>query len=116
MNESPLFVRTYDFLLWFIPHVQKFPRIYRFTLSERLQRLALDFQDTIIAAGKSNSTQRKNHLQSADIQLEQLRIWIRFARDNNLFTVRQYEHSARLIAEIGRLLGAWLKQHRDTLR
>lgn len=115
MNESPLFVRTYDFLLWFIPQVQKFPRIYRFTLSERVQRLALDFQDTIIAAGKSNSIQRKNHLQSADIQLEQLRIWIRFARDNNLLTVRQYEHSARLIAEIGRLLGAWLKQHRDTL-
>jgi len=113
MNESPLFVRTYDFLLWFIPHVQKFPRVYRFTLSERVQRLALDFQDTIVAAGKSRNAQRGDHLHSADIQLEQLRVWIRFARDNNLFTVRQYEHSARSIAEIGRLLGAWIKQIRD---
>lgn len=113
MNESPLFVRTYDFLLWFIPHVQKFPRVYRFTLSERVQRLALDFQDTIVAAGKTRNIQRRNHLQSADIQLEQLRVWIRFARDNNLCTIRQYEHSARSLVEIGNLLGAWIKQTRD---
>ena len=53
MNESPLFVRTYDFLLWFVPQIQKFPRIYRFTLSERVQRLAFDFQDSIVAAGKN---------------------------------------------------------------
>lgn len=113
MNESPLFVRTYDFLLWLIPQVQKFPRVFRFTLAERVQRLALDFQDTIVAAGKSRSTQRRNHLLTADIQLEQLRVWIRFARDNQLLTVRQYEHAARGTAEIGRLLGTWIKQTWD---
>jgi len=113
MNESPLFARTYDFLLWFIPHVQKFPRVYRFTLSEHLQRLVLDFQDTIVAAGKTQSAQRRNHLQSADIQLEQLRVWLRFARDNQLLTVRQYEHASRGMAEMGRLLGAWIKRTRD---
>lgn len=110
MNESPLFVRTYDFLLWFIPQVQKFPRVHRFTLSERLQRLALDFQDGIVAAGKSQGTVRLEKLKSADIQLEQLRVWIRFARDNQLITIKQYEHAARGMAEMGRLLGAWLKK------
>lgn len=113
MNESPLFVRTYDFLLWFIPHVQKFPRAYRFTLSERVQRLAFDFQDAIVAAGKSRDAGRFEKLKTADIQLEQLRVWVRFARDNQLFTVRQYEHAARGMAEMGRLLGAWLKQAGD---
>lgn len=110
MNESPLFVRTYDFLLWFIPQVQKFPRLYRFTLSERLQRLALDFQDGIVAAGKSQGVTRLEKLKSADIQLEQLRVWVRFARDNKLITLKQYEHAARGLAEMGRLLGAWLKK------
>ena len=110
MNESPLFVRTYDFLLWFIPHVQKFPRIYRFTLSERVQRLALDFQDTIVAAGKSKGSSRREKLYQADIQLEQLRVWIRFSRDGNLITIKQYEHAIRQLKEVGNLLGAWLKQ------
>jgi len=113
MNESPLFVRTYDFLLWFVPQVQKFPRIYRFTLSERVQRLAFDFQDSIVAAGKNQGHGRFEKLRLADIQLEQLRVWIRFARDNQLLTIKQYEHASRGMAEMGRLLGAWLKQSRD---
>jgi len=54
-------------------------------------------------------------LRLADVQLEQLRVWIRFARDNQLFTIKQYEHAVRGMAEIGRLLGAWLKQARDVL-
>jgi hypothetical protein len=109
MNESPLFVRTYDFLLWLLPQVQKFPRVHRFILAERIQRLALDFQDTLVAAGKSKERYRKAHLFSADIKLEQIRVWIRFSRDSNLITVRQYEHAARMLAEIGRLLGGWIK-------
>lgn len=110
MNESPLFIRTHDLVLWMIPHVQKFPRAHRFGLGERVQRLLLDFQDSLVAAGKSKSEARKISLHRADIQLEQLRGWIRISRDLNLFTVPQYEHVSRLVAEVGRLLGAWIKQ------
>ena len=113
MNESPLFVRTYDFMLWLIPQVQKFPRVHRFGVGERIQRLALDFQDSIVAAGKNKSEKRFEKLTQADIHLEQLRVWMRFARDNHLITVRQYEHAARSMSEVGRLLGAWLKQLRE---
>ena len=110
MNESPVFTRTYDFLMWLIPQVQKFPRSYRFGLAERIQRLALDFQDTLVAAGKSKGIARRDLLMNADIGLEQIRLWVRFARDNQLMTIRQYEHAARMMAEVGRLLGGWLKQ------
>jgi hypothetical protein len=110
MNESPLFVRTYDFLLWLVPQVQKFPRVYRFTLSERIQQLAFDFQDSLVAAGKSKGSLRRDRLNQADIQLEQLRVWLRYSRDYHLITVRQYEHAARQLGEVGRMLGAWLKQ------
>jgi four helix bundle protein len=110
MNESPLFIRTYDFLLWLVPQIQKFPRTYRFTLSERIQRLALSFQDSLIAAGKTKGRSRFEHLQQADVQLEQLRLWLRFSRDKDLLTIQQYEHSIRQLKEVGNLLGAWLKQ------
>ncbi|HJW89422.1 MAG TPA: diversity-generating retroelement protein Avd [Anaerolineales bacterium] len=110
MNESPLFVRTYELLLWLIPQVQKFPRTHRFGLAERIQRLSLDFQDAIVAAGKSKGEERRNWLRRADILLEQLRIWMRLSQEFSLITVRQFEHAARLMAEVGRLLGAWIKQ------
>ena len=110
MNESPLFVRTHDLILWMIPHVQKFPRAHRFGLGERVQRLLLDFQDSLVAAGKSRADARRASLQGADIQLEQLRVWIRISRELNLITLAQYEHVSRSISEVGRLLGAWIKQ------
>ncbi len=110
MNESPLFVRTHDLVLWMIPHVQKFPRIHRFGLGERVQRLLLDFQDSLVAAGKTKSQTRREHLEAADIKLEQLRGWIRISRELDLFTVPQYEHVSRLVSEVGRLLGGWIKQ------
>ena len=110
MNASPLFVRTHDFLLWLLPQVQKFPRAYRFTLSERIQRQGMEFQDSIVWAGKSKGGDRRAWLAKADVLLEQLRFWVRFARDLELFTVGQYEHAARLLVEMGRLLGAWIKQ------
>ena len=108
MKESPLYVKTYDFLFWLIPHVQKFPKAHRFALSERIQRLALDFQDSLVAAGKAKGPARLEWLQQADLQLAQLRVWLRLARDLRAMPVRQYEHAARLVSEIGRLLGAWI--------
>ncbi|MCJ7699995.1 MAG: four helix bundle protein [Anaerolineales bacterium] len=62
MQESPLYVRTYDFLLWLIPQVQKFPRAHRFGLGERIQRLVLDFQDSLVAAGKAQGNSRQKRI------------------------------------------------------
>jgi hypothetical protein len=109
MKESPIFTKTYDLLLWLIPQVVKFPRAHRFGVGERTQRLALNFQDTLVAAGKSQGGQRLVYLKTADIHLEQLRLWIRFSRDNEFINIRQYEHVSRMMADLGRLLGAWLK-------
>jgi hypothetical protein len=109
MNESPVFTHTYDMLLWLIPQVQNFPRAYRFSLSERIQKIALDFQDQLIAAGKSRASQRQNHLRQADVRLEQLRLWMRFARDKKLISLPQYEHFARMVTETGNCLGGWIK-------
>jgi hypothetical protein len=109
MNESPLFSRTHDLILWLIPQAQKFPRVHRFGLGERVQSAALDFQELIIAAGKARGDERRAHLTRADVRLAQLRHWARVCVELRLFSVGQYEHAARMLDECGRLLGAWLK-------
>jgi hypothetical protein len=111
MNESPLFSRTYDFLLWLLPQVNQFPRAYRFTLAERVQRRALDFHETLILAGLRRGPERGAHLRAADALLAQLRQLLRLCHDLNLFTLGQYEHAAGLMLEIGKLLGGWQKMN-----
>lgn len=107
MAESPIFTRTYDLLRWLLPVTVKFPRAQRFVLAERVQKTALDFQEQLIDAGRA--AQPKPLLQRADTPLTKLRLYLRLCRDLELLTGGQYEHVARQVNEVGRLLGGWLK-------
>jgi len=65
-----------------------------------------------IEAGKSNQISR---LYIADAGLAQLRFWLRFLHHKPVrgITIHQVEVAQALIAEVGRLLGAWIgKQKR----
>ena len=48
----------------------------------------------------------------ADVALAQLRMHWRLAHGWTLVSDGQFEHGARLMDEVGRLLGAWLKSAR----
>lgn len=109
MNESPLFVKTHLLLLWLIPQTHRFPRAHRFGLAAHLQAAALDFQDLLLAAGKTKGDKQQMYLTQADIRLTQLRHWARVCKELNLWSVGQYEHATRFLVECGKLLGAWMR-------
>jgi hypothetical protein len=85
MEESPIFTKTYDLLLWLIPATQKFPKDQRFVLAKRIQDTIFDFQEALIAAGMN--IEKAQNLQSADVLLRQLQVYtalghkLRFFRD-----------------------------------
>lgn len=64
-QQSPIFVKTYDFLLWLIPLTLKFPKSQRFLLAERLSGMALDFYDVIMEAVMERQG-RQERLREAD--------------------------------------------------
>jgi len=107
--QSPLFVKTYDFLLWLIPLTLKFPRSQRFLLAERLSGMALDFYDLILDAALEPSSQEKQ-LDQADRQLTKIRLYVRLSYDLQCISLGQLEHAARLIDELGRLIGGWKRK------
>ena len=107
MKESPIFTRTYDLLRWLIPATVKFPRQQRFVLAESVQRTGLRFQEELIEA--AYSTEPGPALKAADVTLTKLRFYLRLCRDLELLTLGQYAHVSRMVGEIGRLLGGWMK-------
>ncbi len=108
MKQSPIFTRTYDLLRWLIPKTIKFPRQQRFVLAEAVQRTALRFQEELIEAAYAETPLPA--LRRADVTLVKLRTYLRLCRDLELLTFNQYEHVARMVDEIGRLLGGWMKK------
>jgi hypothetical protein len=108
MSESPIFARTYDLMLWLIPHTIKFPRSQRFVLGKAVNETLLAFQELLIEATRSQKPIEK--LRDADTQLQKLRFYLRLCHDLNLFTRGQYEHVTRLDVEVGKLLGGWMRK------
>ena len=88
MTESPLFTKSYQFLLWIMQKTQKFPKSQRFVLAARLNLLILNFYDLIIETTKVKD--KLSRLIRADIELEKLRITFRICKDLELITIKQY--------------------------
>lgn len=107
MKESPIFSKTYDFVTWLIPLTVKFPRQHRFVMAAALQREALGLQELLIEAAHQRAPAER--LTAADGELDKLRTHLRLCRDLQLISFGQYQHAARLLVEVGKLLGGWQK-------
>lgn len=108
-SEMPIFTRTYDFLSWLIPLTMNFPRSQRFVVTQRLQNAALDFQEYIVEANTLRGQSRLDRLQAADAALIKVRLYLRLCERWAWINSGQYRHAAVMVAEIGRLLGGWIK-------
>ena len=113
MDETPnsrqmAIVEKYDRVIFYLyPILQNVPRKHGIARDMMLQTL-LSQVELIIVAGKSNQPSR---LYSADANLAYLRFWLRFASDpkQKIITPHQHRAALALIAEVGAMLGAWVK-------
>lgn len=106
-QTGPALEKAYQFVLWLIPAVEKFPRSQKFLLGDRIQSAALDVLTGLVEATYTRN--RAPLLRSVNIRLETLRLLFRLATDLQLLDLRRYEYAARSIDEIGRLVGGWMK-------
>jgi hypothetical protein len=91
-------------IAWLIETVERFPRSQRFLLGDRIQTVALDVLNALIEA--TYTRDRRGHLARANLGLEKLRFLMRLAFDRRHLDARRYEHGARSIDEVGRLVGS----------
>ncbi len=106
-RQSPIFTKSYDFILWLLEHTEKFPKSERFRLARRLEDSVFAFYELLIQT--TRSPRKPYLLLKADVELEKVRLYIRMAEARQLINPRQYHHAAERLTEIGKLLGGWLK-------
>jgi len=108
-QELVILTRTYDLLAWLLPKAESFPKLYRWTVVQRLLDAALDFQEALFDAQSQGGSTRQRHLRAADAALNKVRIYLRLAHRWQWLNDGQYRHVSAMVAEVGRLLGGWLK-------
>lgn len=109
-EDMVILTRTFDLLDWLLPRSEKFPKLYRNTVTQRLMESALDFQEALFDAQSKRDRERLACLQNADAHLNKLRLYLRLAHHWRWLNNGQYKHVSEMVGEVGRLLGGWLKQ------
>jgi len=108
-EEMVIFTRVYDFVSWLMPLTLHFPRQHRFMVTQRLQNAALNVQELLIEANAQRGALRAGTLRSADAELVKVRLYLRLCERWQWLSKGQYQHASVQVAEVGRLLGGWLK-------
>lgn len=97
----------HELLFWLIPHLDKFPRVRRFTLGERIESGLLDVLELLVEAAYTRN--KGVPLHRANLRLEVVRHLWRLAHELKVIAMRQYEHGAKLLDDLGRQIGGWLR-------
>ena len=108
-RTGPALEAMYQFLLWLLPTVEKYPRAKKFTLGDRIENAALNVLDALITATFTRT--RDQSLADANLGLDRLRFLMRLSQELRLIDLKKYEHAAREIDGVGRLIGGWTKAH-----
>ncbi|HEY7824977.1 MAG TPA: diversity-generating retroelement protein Avd [Acidimicrobiia bacterium] len=108
-TEPLLVVEKYEaFLNYFYRVAQNMPRQHG-VVREMFLRDMLGQVSLFNEAGKSGQVSR---LYVADAGLQTLRFWLRFLShpDRKIITVKQHQVGSTMLAEVGRLLGGWMRK------
>ena len=115
-DDMIILVRTFDLLDWLLPRARTFPAAQRFSLTRRLTDAAFDFSEALYLANAHTRRERLAHLRTADAKLNTLRLYLRLVHRQGQLTDGQYGHVSAMVAEIGRLLGGWIRQTEKSLK
>ena len=114
-KEMPIFSRTFDMLTWLVPVSAHFPRQHRHSFTLRLQDAAFTLRERLEEAQMRRGDERMERLSRAEEALAHVRVYVRMAVKWQWLSTGQYEHVSRMLEEIGRLLGGWMKSQKARL-
>ena len=112
MTEPAIVVqKAYDWALWIIPKVEKFPKSYRFSIGQSLVTASIELLMNLVDA--TYQVRNAGSLGAAVREVNRIRYLVRLAKDLRVMDLRGHEFAAKAMDEVGRMAGGWLKSTRQ---
>ena len=106
-QELILKQKCMDMMKYAYQAMRDIPRDYRYTLGADIRLSMNELLRLIIRCGKRYY--KKTTLEDMDIELAALRGLVQVAVENKVITLKEYEHWSKLLDELGRMIGGWIK-------
>lgn len=110
MNELPVIQKTYDFIKWFVPILNRLPRDHKFGIGDRIISHLYDLLEGLIMARYTKDKVALLEILNAKVDI--LRHQSRLLLELNLIELKRYEFIGQHIHEIGSEVGGWLKHQK----
>jgi len=107
MENLKIKQKTEDMIKYGYTALRQFPKSEKFALGQDIKRAMVALLEQIIRANRSR--EKRPLMGAIDIELEILRTQVRLAMELKFLPFAQYEAWSGHLAEIGRMLGGWLK-------
>jgi four helix bundle protein len=102
-----LWQKAEDFVEYLFPIIDRFPKHEKFALCSQIKNTCYDILKMIVRTNKSK--QKISGLYEIDAQLEMLRWLIRHSFRRKYLSPHCYETAAKMVDELGRIVGGLLK-------
>ena len=107
--DTPILNKTYDLYKLLCRHRSRVPKSDRYTLWVECESTVLAILRTTINTTHQKGERRIESLYSISNHVDLLKVLIRLAKDNQAIDLSQYDEIQRLLQEIGRMVGGWIK-------
>lgn len=107
-NSSPKAVQDcHKLMIWIIPLLDDFPRNRRFSLGKRLEDGLIEVLEYLVEAAYTRT--KHELLRGANLRLAIVRHLWRMAHELRTISTQRYAHGAKLLEDLGKQVGGWLK-------
>jgi hypothetical protein len=103
--------KAYDWALWIIPKVEKFPKSYRVSIGQSLVAASIELLMDLVDA--TYQTRNAGSLGAAVREVNRIRYLMRLAKDLRVVNLAAHEFASKAMDEVGRMAGGWLKSTRQ---
>ncbi|MDR2531748.1 MAG: diversity-generating retroelement protein Avd [Oscillospiraceae bacterium] len=110
-GQLTILTKLHDMAKYAYPALAQFPKSEKFAMVVDIKRCMNAVLERAIEASKKYH--KKTTLQEMDVELMKLRHYLRLAHELGFLPPKKYEIWSGLVAEIGKMLGGWIKQVAD---
>ena len=108
MDKLIVFQKSYQFLFWVRPTVERFSKVHKYSLGIEFEKVVLTMLSNIVRA---NYAEKKHEfIAEALVDYELIRVYLRLSFEYKLINKRQFTFSSKKLDEIGRLLRGWKRK------
>ncbi len=103
--------KAYDWALWIIPKVEKFPKSFKFSIGQSLVTASIELLMNLVDA--TYQARNAGSLGAAVREVNRIRYLMRLAKDLRVVNLAGHEFAGKAMDEVGRMAGGWLKSTRQ---